>query len=141
MKSFPTNFLPSLFPLVLIESIIAFNFYFKSQSQNLTVISLFFLWIKGKVYSSKECGTFSFYFQANNILYFYPKIILKDKKLITSNNKEDLSFERCFDYFHISAQLDSGFDSFTCKFCDKRMKARSNINYIAFTKIFSIMPI
>lgn len=106
-----------------------FNSYFKSQ--NLTVVSSFFYWIKEKIYTCNECGKSTFYFQANNILYFYPKTILKDLKLITGNNKEDLSLEICFDYFHISDQLDSKFNSFTCKICNKRVKAKSIRNYIA----------
>ena len=106
-----------------------YNAYFNTQ--NSTVVSSYFYWIKEKVYVCSECGTSSYNFQSNYILYFYPKAILKDLKLLTRNNKEDLSLEICFDYFHVSDQLDSNINSFTCKFCNKRVKAKSILNYMA----------
>ena len=106
-----------------------YNAYFKST--NLTIVSSFFYWIKEKVYTCNECGKSTFNFQSNYILYFYPKEILKDLKLLTGNNKEDLSLEICFDYFHISDQLDDKFNSFTCKYCNKRVKAKTILNYMA----------
>ena len=104
-----------------------FNAYFSAK----TVVSSFFYWIKEKVYICSECGTSTFSFQSNYILYFYPKAILKDLKLLTGNTKEDLTLEICIDYFHISDQLDNNFNSFTCQVCNKRVKAKSILNYLA----------
>ena len=106
-----------------------FNAYFKTS--NSTIVSSFFYWIKEKVYICSECGKSTFNFQTNYIFYFYPKEILKDLDLLTGNNKEDLSLEICFDYFHISENLDDKLNSFTCKCCNKRVKAKSILNYIA----------
>ena len=106
-----------------------FNAYF--QAQNSTIISNFFYWIKEKVYTCSICQKTTFSFQSNNILYFYPKAILKDFKLITGNKKEDLSLEICFEHFHKSDNLNNKFKEFTCKFCNKRVEAKSILNYIA----------
>lgn len=106
-----------------------FNAYF--ETQNLTVVSSFFYWIKEKVYICSECGNSTFNFQPNYILYFYPKIILNDFNLLTGDIREDLSLEICFDYFHKSEELDKMFNSFTCKSCNKRTKAKSVLNYMA----------
>lgn len=106
-----------------------FNAYFKTP--NSTVISSFFYWIKETVYKCSECENSTFNFQSNYIIYFYPKVILKDFKLLTGDYKEDLSLEICFDYFHNSDVLKSKINSFTCKFCNKRVKAKSILNYMA----------
>ena len=106
-----------------------FEAYFREP--NLTVVSSYFYWINEKVYICSECGKPTFNFQSNYILYFYPKAILKDLLLITGNSQEDLSLEICFDYFHISDQLDKRFNLFTCKSCNKRVKAKSILNYMA----------
>ena len=106
-----------------------FNAYFRKE--NLTVVSSFFYWIKEKVNICSECGNCTFNFQTNYIIYFYPNIILKDLKLLTGGYKEDLSLEICFDYFHIADQLDKSVNSFTCKSCNKRVKAKSILNYMA----------
>ena len=106
-----------------------YNAYFKSE--NLTVVSSNFYWIKEKVYICDECGNSTFSFQPNSILYFYPKTILKDLNLLTGYSKEDLSLEICLDYFHKSEELDSKVNIFTCKFCNKRTKAKSILNYLA----------
>ena len=106
-----------------------FNAYFKTQ--NLTIISSYFYWIREKIYICSECKNSTFNFQCNYIFYFYPKMILKDLDLLTGKKREDLSLEICFDYFHVSDQLDDNFNSFTCKFCNKRVKAKSILNYMA----------
>ena len=72
-----------------------------------------------------------FNFQPNSILYFHPKTILKDLNLLTGYSKEDLSLEICLDYFHKSEELDCKVNIFTCKFCNKRTKAKSILNYLA----------
>jgi ubiquitin C-terminal hydrolase len=106
-----------------------FSAYFKTQ--NSTVVSSFFYWIKEKVYICSECGNSTFNFQPNYILYFYPKTILKDFYFLFGGNKEDLSLEICFEYFHKSDELDNRSNSFTCKSCNKRTKAKSIFNYMA----------
>ena len=106
-----------------------FNSYFKTE--NLTVVSSYFYWIREKVYICSECGNSTFNFQSNYILYFYPKTILKDFNLLTGDIKEDLSLEICFDHFHKSDELDDKFKLFTCKSCNKRTKAKSILNYMA----------
>ena len=106
-----------------------FNAYF--ETQNSTVVSNFFYWIKEKVYVCSECKKSTFNFKSNNIFYFYPKAILKDFNLLTGNNNEDLSLEICFEHFHKSDNLNEKFKSFTCEFCNKRVKAKSILNYIA----------
>ena len=106
-----------------------FNAYFKPE--NSTVVSSFFYWIKEKVYICNECGKSTFNFQPNYILYFYPKVILQDLNLITNNYKQDLSLEICFDYFHSSDNTTGEINSFTCKYCNKRVKAKSILNYMA----------
>ena len=110
-----------------------FNHIFKAYSdpKNSTVISSLFYWIREKVYICSECTKSTYYFQSNYIFYFYPETILKDLNLLTGNRKEDLSLEICFDYFHISDELDDKFNSFICKSCNKRTKAKSILNYMA----------
>ena len=106
-----------------------FNSYFKTE--NLTVVSSYFYWIKEKEYICSECENSTFNFQPNYIFYFYPTTILKDFNLLTGDIKEDLSLEICFDHFHKSDGLDDKFKSFTCKSCNKRTKAKSILNYMA----------
>ena len=108
-----------------------FNHIFNYYQNNKTVVTSNFYWIKERVSTCSECGGETYNFQSDYILYFYPEAIINGLKLkIDDNeNKYKLSLENCFEYFHTSEQLD--INSFTCKCCNKRVKAKSILNYMA----------
>ena len=108
-----------------------FNHIFNYYQNNKTIISENFYWIKERVSICNECGKGTYNFQSNYILYFYPEAIINGLNLKIDNNeyKYRINLENCFEYFHISEQLD--IDSFTCNICNKRVKAKSILDYMA----------
>jgi hypothetical protein len=106
-----------------------FNHIFDYYQNNKTVISSNFYWIKERVSTCNECGKETYNFESNYILYFYPEAIINGLNLKNDNNKYKLNLENCFEYFHTSGQLD--INSFTCKVCNKRVKAKSILDYMA----------
>ena len=113
------------------DETLLFNHIFNYYENNKTVISSNFYWIKEKVYNCDECGKETYNFQSEYILYFYPETIINGLNIKIDNNKNKykLSLENCFDYLHTSEQLDISL--FTCKLCNKRVKAKSILNYMA----------
>ena len=108
-----------------------FNHIFNYYDSNKTVVSSNFYWIKERISICNECEKETYNFQSDYILYFYPEAIIKGLNLQIDNNvhKYKLNIENCFEYFHISEQLD--IDSFTCKSCNKRVKAKSILDNFA----------
>ena len=104
-----------------------FNYY----KNNKTIISSNFYWIKERVSICNDCGKETYNFQSDYILYFYPEAIINGLNLKTYDNeyKYKLSLENCFEYFHNSEQLDVNL--FTCNYCNKRVKAKSILDYMA----------
>ena len=113
------------------DETLLFNHIFNYYENNKTVVSSNFYWIKEKVYICNECGKETYNFQSEYILYFYPEAIINglNLKIDNNRNKYKLSLENCFEYFYISEQLDV--NSFTCKLCNKRVKSKSILNYMA----------
>ena len=113
------------------DETLLFNHIFNYYENNKTVISSNFYWIKEKVYNCDECGKETYNFQSEYILYFYPETTINGLNIKIDNNKNKykLSLENCFDYLHTSEQLDISL--FTCKLCNKRVKAKSILNYMA----------
>ena len=108
-----------------------FNHIFNYYQNNKTIISSNFYWIKERVSICSECGKETYNFQSDYILYFYPEAIINGLNLKIDNNeyKYKLSLENCFEYFHISEQLD--INLFTCTLCNKRVKAKSILYYMS----------
>ena len=106
-----------------------FNHIFNYYKNNKTVVSSNFYWIKESISICNECGKETYNFQSDYIFYFYPEAIINGLNLKIDNNKYKLSLENCFEYFHTSGQLD--INSFTCKLCNKRVKAKSILDYMA----------
>ena len=113
------------------DETLLFNHIFNYYENNKTVVSSNFYWIKEKIYICNECGKETYNFQSEYILYFYPEAIINglNLKIDNNRNKYKLSLENCFEYFYISEQLDV--NSFTCKLCNKRVKSKSILNYMA----------
>ena len=113
------------------DETLLFNHIFNYYENNKTVVSSNFYWIKEKINICNECGKETYNFQSEYILYFYPETIVNGLHLKTDNNENryKLNLDNCFEYFYISEQLDV--NSFTCKLCNKRVKARSILNYMA----------
>lgn len=108
-----------------------FNHIFNYYQNNKTIISSNFYWIKERISICSECGKETYNFQSDYILYFYPEAIINGLNLKIDNNeyKYKLSLENCFEYFHISEQLD--INLFTCTLCNKRVKAKSILYYMS----------
>ena len=108
-----------------------FNHIFNYYQNNKTVVSSNFYWIKERISICNECGKETYNFQSDHILYFYPEAIINglNLKFDEEENIYKLSLENCFEYFHISEQLD--INSFTCKLCNKRVNAKSILYYMA----------
>ena len=113
------------------DEVLLFNHIFDYYEKNKTVISSNFYWIKEKINICNECGKETYNFQSEYILYFYPEAIINglNIKLENNENRYKLNLNNCFEYFYISEQLDV--NSFTCKLCNKRVKAKSILNYMA----------
>ena len=112
------------------DETLLFNHIYNYYEDNKTIVSSNFYWIKEKINICNECGKETYNFQSEYILYFYPETIINGLNLkIDNNNKYKLSLENCFEYFHTSEQLNE--NAFTCKVCNKRVKAKSILNYMA----------
>ena len=113
------------------DEVLLFNHIFDYYEKNKTVISSNFYWIKEKINICNECGKETYNFQSEYILYFYPEAIINglNIKLENNENRYKLNLKNCFEYFYISEQLEV--NSFTCKLCNKRVKAKSILNYMA----------
>ena len=113
------------------DEILLFNHIFNYYEKNKNVITSNFYWIKEKINICNECEKETYNLQSEYISYFYPEAIINglNIKMDNNENRYKLNLDNCFEYFHISEQLDV--NSFTCKICNKRVKAKSILNYMA----------
>ena len=113
------------------EENLLFEHIFNYYENKKTVVSSNFYWIKERISICNECEKETYNFNSDYIFYFYPEAIINGLNLKIDNNKNKyiISLENCFEYFHISEQLDV--NSFTCCLCNKRVKSKSILNYMA----------
>ena len=112
------------------NEILLFEHIFNYYENNKTIISSNFYWIKERISICNECEKETYNFQSDYILYFYPEAIINglNLKIDNNENKYKISLDNCFEYFHISEQLD--INLFTCYSCNKRVKAKSILTYM-----------